>query len=585
MQEQVVKQVVEALKKANNVLVTVKSSPSVDELTAAVGLTLILNHMKKHATTVFSGQVPSTIEFLQPEMAIETNTDSLRDFIISLDKSKADKLRYKVENDAVRIFITPYKTSISEDDLEFSQGDFNVDVVIALGVVSQQDFDQAVNTHGRILHDATIIGVTKKDIASQVGAINWHDPQASSISEMISSITELLGPNLLDGQIATSLMTGMVAETDRFRNTNTTPRVLSLSAKLMTAGANQQLIADKLEEGLKVPETQVLSEPGDPNPSAGSDGMLEIAHESDEEEIQDIQIDDHGNMQNMPSQQGLNLQTSDPQNSVSQQTSPPTENPVSEIPTHEYLSGLAPKAVADPPVSIDINRSPQKDELLGDQSTAQAEGLSNNPAGPSGNNSVIEHNHKVIEPLADVGADSDQPPVSMPSASTSTPGVPSVTPPELPGITATKGLAGTTPTSEQKKDSTASSAEPTADTQTLTDLETAVNNGDKTDTETSKVEDYSGSVRKPADKTTQHSALPPAPASEDKDPLVLEPIVVDPENKPSDPSKLPEPPKQNTPPTTAPAVPPPLMPPTTSQPQFFEADGSKGNPLLNPSGK
>src|SRR5580700_20731 len=76
-------QIVERLKKANNVLVTVSANPSVDQLAACIGLTLLLNKMDKHATAVFSGQVPSTIEFLQPEETLEKTTDSLRDFIIS----------------------------------------------------------------------------------------------------------------------------------------------------------------------------------------------------------------------------------------------------------------------------------------------------------------------------------------------------------------------------------------------------------------------------------------------------------------------------------------------------------------------
>src|ERR1700727_1170051 len=121
-------QIVERLKQANNVLVTVSRNPSVDQLAACIGLTLLLNKLDKHAAAVFSGQVPSTIEFLKPEDTLEKTTDSLRDFIIALDKSKADKLRYKVEDQVVRIFITPYKTSIGQEDLEFSEGDFNVDV-------------------------------------------------------------------------------------------------------------------------------------------------------------------------------------------------------------------------------------------------------------------------------------------------------------------------------------------------------------------------------------------------------------------------------------------------------------------------
>src|SRR3990167_3303751 len=134
-------QIVERIKQANNVLVTISTNPSVDQLAACIGMTLLLNKVDKHATAVFSGQVPSTVEFLQPEKTLEKTTDSLRDFIISLDKNKADKLRYKVEDSHVKIFITPYKTSLSEKDLQFSQGDFNVEVVVGLGVGDQKDLD------------------------------------------------------------------------------------------------------------------------------------------------------------------------------------------------------------------------------------------------------------------------------------------------------------------------------------------------------------------------------------------------------------------------------------------------------------
>src|SRR5436190_267393 len=137
-------QIAQRIKEANNVLVTVSNNPSVDQLSSAIGLTLLLNKMGKHATAVFSGQVPSILEFLEPEKTLEKNTDSLRDFIIALDKAKADKLRYKVEDKLVKIFITPYHSSISEKDLEFSQGDFNVDLVMALGVHKKEELDQAI---------------------------------------------------------------------------------------------------------------------------------------------------------------------------------------------------------------------------------------------------------------------------------------------------------------------------------------------------------------------------------------------------------------------------------------------------------
>lgn len=282
-------QVAERIKQANNILVTVSTNPSVDQLAACIGLTLSLNKMGKHATAVFSGAIPSTIEFLQPEKTIEKNTDSLRDFIIALDKAKADKLRYKVEDRVVKIFITPYRTSISDKDLEYSQGDFNVDVVLALGVHAQTDLDQAITSHGRILHDATVVTLNVRS-GGELGSLNWVDPNASSLSELTVQLIDMLDKKLIDGQIATAMLTGIVAETDRFSNAKTSSQTMSISAELMAVGANQQLVATKLEEPLASPSSptapiaqQDAHKDGATDlpaaPKKPDDGTLEITHD------------------------------------------------------------------------------------------------------------------------------------------------------------------------------------------------------------------------------------------------------------------------------------------------------------------
>jgi hypothetical protein len=207
---------------------------------------------------------------------LEKNTDSLRDFIISLDKSKADKLRYKVEDRVVKIFITPYRTNLSANDLEFSQGDFNVDAVVALGVQEQQELDNAITAHGRILHDATVMSVNTSP-SGGLGSINWHETQASSLCELVTDVGHELGKDQLDSQIATALLTGIVAETDRFSNDKTVPQTMSVSAELMSAGANQQLVASKLEGesvNLHAPEQQ----PAQEGQAAADNGTLEIGH-------------------------------------------------------------------------------------------------------------------------------------------------------------------------------------------------------------------------------------------------------------------------------------------------------------------
>lgn len=281
-------QIVEKIKDSTSILITVSNDPSVDALSAALGMTLLLDKLDKHPTSIFSGAVPPAISFLEPEKTFDSTTDSLRDFIIALDKSKADHLRYKVEGDSVKIFITPYKTTITSSDLDFSQGEINVELVIALGVDNQDHLDSALESHGQILHDATIITVTAGDQTSSLGGIDWHDDQASSLSEMVAGLAEALKTDktksLLDASIATTLLTGIVAQTDRFSNTHTTSRVMTVAAQLMGAGADQQLIASKLEE------THEIGASASPKPEKKNDDLGTLDVQDDEDDSKGLNI-------------------------------------------------------------------------------------------------------------------------------------------------------------------------------------------------------------------------------------------------------------------------------------------------------
>ncbi len=328
-------QVAALLKGAANVLVTVSANPSVDQLASAIATGLVLNKLGKHATAVFSGQVPSIIQFLQPEKNLSKSADSLRDFIIALDKAKADKLRYKVEDKFVKIFITPYHTNLSQKDLEFSQGEYNIDVVLAIGVKKKEDLDQAIIAHGRILHDASVISLNIQ-AGADVGSINLTSPTASSLSEILVSIVELMKEEnkpILDSQIATAFLTGIVAQTQRFSNAKTTPQTMSIAARLMNAGANQQLVATKLEEPQPIPQVAlktppppiaakpasppklqpaILPKPAPPMPKPTA-GVIEIDHDNkpsankpadggedeDPDSVDKIQIDDEGTLRRL----------------------------------------------------------------------------------------------------------------------------------------------------------------------------------------------------------------------------------------------------------------------------------------------
>jgi hypothetical protein len=79
-----------------------------------------------------------------------------------------------------------------------------------------------------------------------------------------------------------------VAETERFSNERTTPHTMNTSAILMKAGANQQLVASKLEEPEPMPKDDdfdgkqldalAKDKSANPKPAVRKDGALQIDH-------------------------------------------------------------------------------------------------------------------------------------------------------------------------------------------------------------------------------------------------------------------------------------------------------------------
>ena len=440
-------QIAERVKQANKFLVTVNANPTVDQLAACIGLTLLLNKMGKHATAVFSGQIPNTLQFLQPDKTLQKNTDALRDFIISLDKNKADKLRYKVEDDVVRIFITPYKTSLSEKDLVFSEGDFNVEAVVALGVSQRNQVDQAITTHGRILHDATVISVNAGLAkAPDIGQINWVDPAASSLSEMLVSISEAFGTGLIDSQTATAFLTGIVSETERFSNKKTSPKVMTMSAQLMAAGANQQLIAEKLAPPPPPPPPPPPKAPPAPPPKPPEpkkpappplkpEGIIDVPHDDgkkkDKADVElgttEIHIDEQGNLLtdqeiklNAPAavQQPPPLPPPPPPPIPEPQPAPPPAEPaplppplpppVEPVPLPvpppaPTLPPLPPPASAPPPVEPENHHA-----FLGSTAQPPGVGMAFSSTSPSQPDWASPYDLVPMDPLAQAGASASE---------------------------------------------------------------------------------------------------------------------------------------------------------------------------------
>ena len=275
-------EVARKISEAHNILIALSSDPSVDEMAAAIGLSLFLDKLGKRANAIYSGNTPNALEFLRPQDTFDTSADTLQDFVVALSKEKADHLRYKLDGEFVKIYITPYKTRISEEDLDFSYGDFNVDLVLALDVANGIDLDSALREHGRIMHDASIINITTGN-PGKFGEIEWSNKKASSVSEMIAKLLYSLDSKEKIGkEESTAFLTGIVAATNRFSNAKTTPDTMKISSRLMESGANQQLISKNITPDV---ENEYIASADDPDLLEKNEDSekLDIRHGNEED--------------------------------------------------------------------------------------------------------------------------------------------------------------------------------------------------------------------------------------------------------------------------------------------------------------
>jgi hypothetical protein len=180
-----------------------------------------------------------------------------------------------------------------------------------------------------------------------------------------------LGLNLLDEQIATALLTGIVAETDRFSNDKTSSITMSMSAALMKAGANQQLVASKLDEQLldKDADLTDLSRGRDGSSSSSNgtttsknsskredDGTIEIDHSdnSDKDSTANSADDSKSVLTDREQKTDLSLPDAVPVNQEppSEPTPPPSPGSLLSSPPPETSSNMSPgaKLMTEPPL-------------------------------------------------------------------------------------------------------------------------------------------------------------------------------------------------------------------------------------------
>lgn len=248
-------EVADKIQEANSILIITSGDPGIDQLSACIALFDILQALGKKAVMVYSGAVNQALTFLKPDKIIREDAESLRDFIISFEHSKVDKFRYTKEGDSYNILLTPaHRAVITEEDMQYRKGDFNIDLTVALGVVGKGKVDSTISQHEQLMQEIPMINVVSGKTASSLEAMTWKDEATVALNEMMFELSKTLDDKFeMDKQTANAMLIGIVDQTERYKSRRTRAETMHISGELLELGADPHLVAESLALASNIP--------------------------------------------------------------------------------------------------------------------------------------------------------------------------------------------------------------------------------------------------------------------------------------------------------------------------------------------
>jgi phosphoesterase RecJ-like protein len=239
----------ELITRATRILVVTRDKAPVDALAAGVACGLFLKKLGKQADVVVPGfNAKSAPAFLKGAADVRGTIGAMRAFHVTLNVSKVPlaELMYDVKNGKLEITVVPKEKEWHPSDVSFKHGEDRYDLVIALDCPDMASIGSMAREHADFLYRTHIVNIDCGATNEHWGQVNLVDMNAVSTTEVLFNLFEAWNRNLIDEDIATAHLAGMIAKTKSFRTSNVTPKTLATSSQLIAMGAHREEIVNGL---------------------------------------------------------------------------------------------------------------------------------------------------------------------------------------------------------------------------------------------------------------------------------------------------------------------------------------------------
>ncbi|MFA5935941.1 MAG: hypothetical protein WC787_03760 [Patescibacteria group bacterium] len=249
-------QAIEQITRAKRILVVTKEHAPNDAIASVTSCLLFLRAMDKQVDAVVPGLDPKTIPgFLSAGKDIQKSVGAMRTFNITLDVKDVplSELMYDVKDSKLNITLVPKQGEWSPQHVAMKHGEDRYDLVIALDAPDMQSLGELARTHADFLFRTTILNIDADSANEHWGQVNLVDLNAVSTTEILFGLFDAWNRHVINADIATALLAGMIAKTRSFRTTDVTPKTLTTASQLVAMGARREEIVHGLWRTRTVP--------------------------------------------------------------------------------------------------------------------------------------------------------------------------------------------------------------------------------------------------------------------------------------------------------------------------------------------
>lgn len=247
------------IEESKNIYILLQEKDDSESVPIALALFYILKKIKKNVNLIVE-ELPKRFQFLIPSLDFISYP---RDFIISVPDPKApiSQVRYEKNAENLKIYLTLDKGNIKKNDISFYFEPTKPDLLITLGIKGRDYFlnKNAFNFEGNFTKDLPILNIDNQSENENFGRVNLVEPDCS-FSELVTNFIKSIAENLIEKEIATCLLAGLVIFSENFQSQKISPKIFEMAGFLMQKGASYQNIINNLYKSNSLNQGQFLNQ-------------------------------------------------------------------------------------------------------------------------------------------------------------------------------------------------------------------------------------------------------------------------------------------------------------------------------------